>query len=246
MKSKAEKIARFDPNGPGMDNGHFIGLPFEEEDAKVVLLSVPWDVTVSYKAGTSRGPENILRASAQLDLFDPIAENAWQMGIYQVPSDEQWKTKNDDLRPLAKDYIDFLESGGNMLENPEKTNQLATLNAACLDLKNWVKQACGKRLDADQVVGVVGGEHASPLGLLEALSDRYDSFGILQIDAHMDLREAYEGFIYSHASIFYNALKLPSVTKLVQLGIRDYCEAEWALAQESAGGIQVLTDQALR
>ncbi|MFM8960365.1 MAG: arginase family protein, partial [Bacteroidota bacterium] len=57
-------------------------------------------------------------------------------------------------------------------------------------------------------------------------------FGILQIDAHMDLREAYEGFRYSHASIMFNALQIPSLTSLVQVGIRDYCPAEKELAQE--------------
>ncbi len=246
MKSKAEKIASFDPNGPGLDNGHFIGLPFTEEDAQVVLFSVPWDVTVSYAAGTSRGPENILKASAQLDLFDPIAQDAWHMGIYQVPSDETWKLKNDQLRPLAKDHIDFLESGGKLEENKEKKDQLASLNMACQDLKNWVKAECAKRLDIGKMVGLVGGEHSTPLGLLEALSERYESFGILQIDAHMDLRKAYEGFTHSHASIFYQAIQLPAVTKLVQLGIRDFCEEEWDLAQASSGKVEVLTDHALR
>ncbi|MEO1714188.1 MAG: arginase family protein, partial [Bacteroidota bacterium] len=183
---------------------------------------------------------------AQLDLFDPIAQDAWEMGLFQVPSNEAWKLKNDRLRPLAQDHIDFLESGGTIEENQAKKDQLTTLNTACLDLKNWVKKECAERLDAGKIVGLVGGEHATPLGLLEALSERYESFGILQIDAHMDLRKAYEGFVYSHASIFYNAVKLPSVTKLVQLGIRDYCEAEWALAQASSGKVEVLTDHALR
>ncbi len=53
-------------------------------------------------------------------------------------------------------------------------------------------------------------------------------FGILQIDAHCDLRKAYEGFNYSHASIMYNVLnEVPQVKKLVQAGIRDFCQEEW-------------------
>ena len=73
---------------------------------------------------------------------------------------------------------------------------------------------------------MLGGDHSTPLGLIQALAEKHSSFAILQIDAHADLREAYEGFEFSHASIMYNAIKIPQVKKLVQVGIRDYCEAE--------------------
>ena len=60
---------------------------------------------------------------------------------------------------------------------------------------------------------------------------RRASFGVLHIDAHRDLREAYEGFEYSHASIMYNVLRdVPQVTRLVQVGVRDFSAAEAALA----------------
>ena len=49
---------------------------------------------------------------------------------------------------------------------------------------------------------------------------------MLHVDAHADLRPAYEGFRYSHASIFHNALELPTLTRLVQLGIRDLGQVE--------------------
>ena len=79
---KAEIIGRFDPNGVGLRNGRFIGLPFDAENAEVLLLPVPWDVTVSSSAGTAGGPENILEASSQLDLYDPDVEDAWKLGIF--------------------------------------------------------------------------------------------------------------------------------------------------------------------
>ena len=60
----------FDPNGVGLLNGHFIGLPFTEDDAQIVLISVPWDTTVSFGDGTSSGAINILQESPQLDLYD--------------------------------------------------------------------------------------------------------------------------------------------------------------------------------
>ena len=68
--SKIDKILGFDPNGAGDTSGNIFGLPFTTEEADVVILPVPWDVTVSYGAGTSNGPEAILDASPQLDLFD--------------------------------------------------------------------------------------------------------------------------------------------------------------------------------
>jgi len=76
---------------------------------------------------------------------------------------------------------------------------------------------------------LVGGDHSTPLGLIQALSDKHSSFGILHVDAHADLRKAYEGFEFSHASIMYNAIKLPQISKLVQIGIRDYCQDEFDL-----------------
>lgn len=107
--SREDKIRQFDPNGVGLKNGHFIGLPFTEEEAQIVLLSVPWDVTVSYSDGTSRGPENILQASTQLDLYDPEAPDAWKMGLYLRPPDTEWQHRNDLLRSKAKEYLAFLE-----------------------------------------------------------------------------------------------------------------------------------------
>jgi len=84
------------------------------------------------------------------------------------------------------------------------------------------------------------------LGYLKALAQTHESFGILQIDAHMDLREAYEGFTYSHASIFYNALKLPQVEQLVQVGIRDFCDEELNLVNNSDGRVKVFYDHDIK
>jgi agmatinase len=89
-------------------------------------------------------------------------------------------------------------------------------------------------LNQNKLVALLGGDHSTPLGLMQALSEKYSSFGILHIDAHADLREAYEGFEFSHASIMYNAIKLPQVTRLVQVGIRDYCVAENQLIKSDA------------
>lgn len=69
IMNKLETIKNFAPSGPGLKNGHFVGLPFEEDDAEVVLLPVPRDVTVSFEEGTAYGPENPLEASVLNRLF---------------------------------------------------------------------------------------------------------------------------------------------------------------------------------
>ncbi|RMF23399.1 MAG: agmatinase [Bacteroidetes bacterium] len=228
--TREEKIRQFDPNAVGLKNERFIGLPFEEEEARVVLLSVPWDVTVSYGEGTSTGPQNILEASSQLDLFDPDVEQAWHLGIYFRPPDEDWLARNDELRPKASAYIEFLEAGGLLEDGPLHARSLAEINRACEELRAYVYGQTRALLEAGKLPGIVGGEHSVPLGALQALGEAYPSFGVLQIDAHQDLRPAYEGFTYSHASIFYNALKIPSLKTLVQVGVRDHCEQEVELA----------------
>jgi agmatinase len=81
---------------------------------------------------------------------------------------------------------------------------------------------------------------------MQALARSYSNFGILHIDAHADLRHAYEGFQFSHASIMYNALQLPHVSKLVQVGIRDVCHDEMELIVRSPDRIVAYPDPVLK
>ena len=126
--------------------------------------------------------------------------------------------------------ISYLEQGGDP-EGRKFLQHLKTVNEACQEMVDKVAMETGEWLDKGKIIGLVGGDHSTPLGLLRALAEHHESFGILHIDAHADLREAYEGFTYSHASIMFNALKLQQVQKLVQVGIRDLCQDEFDLAQ---------------
>lgn len=216
----------YNPSEVGLKNGRFMGLPFDIDKAKMCLLPVPWDVTVSYGAGTASGPKNILDASSQLDLHDPFLPEIWKEGIFMLPISKEWKSRSELLRAEAEEYITWLEHGSPSDQSTQMQNTLSRVNDACLSLKNWVNEKSEELLNQRKWVGIIGGDHSVPLGLIEALSKHYVSFGILQIDAHMDLRKAYEGFIYSHASIFHHVLKIPSIHPLVQVGIRDYCEEE--------------------
>ncbi len=245
MNSIADR-GEFNPSGVGLKNGNFIGLPYNENSANVILIPVPWDVSVSFGEGTAMGPKAIREASVQLDLYDPDVPDAWKLGIFMMPEDQNLLNTRDKLRPLAAEYIEFLESGGDVNKNPSMQNLLQEVNSGCAEMNERVYQLSKKVLDSGKVAAVIGGDHSTPLGLIKAIGEKYKNFGILQIDAHLDLRDSYEGFSWSHASIFFNALKEDLVSKLVQVGIRDYCEEEIEVLEKEGNRISVFYDQQLK
>ncbi|KEO73857.1 agmatinase family protein [Anditalea andensis] len=229
MSLKHQLIDKFDPSGIG-SSGSLFGLPFDEETAEVIVIPVPWEVTVSYSPGTVNGPETVLNASPQLDLYQGDIKDAWKMGIHMIEIPEHIKKISDNYRTLAKNYIKFLEMG----EPEHDMLRLAAvpdlINKASEEMNLWVYQQVKHYRAMGKLVALLGGDHSTPLGMLKAIAEDEAAFGILQIDAHADLRVAYENFTYSHASISYNALQLPQVSKLVQVGIRDYAESEAEMA----------------
>ncbi len=220
------KILAFDPNGISYSNGNIYGLPFTPEDAKLVILPVPWEVTVSYRAGTAQAPEAVLEASYQVDLFDPFVPDAWKLGMAMKEIDKEIKNKNTDLRFNVEAYLNQISKGIIVAQDASMQSIRDKINLAGQELNEWVKTESIKLLNNNKIVAILGGDHSSPLGLMQALAEQNLVYGILQIDAHADLREAYEGFEFSHASIMFNALKISQITKLVQVGIRDFCETE--------------------
>ncbi len=239
-------MEEFDPNGVGNVNGGIFGLPYEEEEAQIILMPVPWEVTVSYNAGTLEGPNAIRKASPQLDLYDFDVADAWKKGYHMLEEDSFWRAKNNYMRAEAKKYIEFLEEGGDIETYEPMQHILKQINESCNDLRVWIKTRATEYLEKGKIVGIVGGDHSTPLGLIEALAARHEEMGILQIDAHADLRVAYEGFTYSHASIMYNAMQQESITKLVSVGVRDICEAEMNYSLQSNGRIVPFYGPAIR
>ena len=245
MNSPEEK-KDFNPSGVGLKNGNFIGLPYNEKTAKVILVPVPWDVTVSFGKGTAKGPKAILKASVQLDLYDPDVKDAWKLGIYMQPQDDSIRKKRKKLRKISAEYINFLENGGELSQNMGMQEELQKINRECEKLNHRVYEETKKILDAGKIPGIIGGDHSVPLGAIKAVGEKHEDFGILQLDAHLDLRNSYEGFTFSHASVFYNALKIKSLKKLVQVGIRDYCDEEVEVIQKEGERISVFFDHVLK
>ena len=222
----------FDPEAAAQPGSGIFGLPADAAAARVVLVPVPFAATVSYGAGAEGGPAAMLAASHQVDLYDYHFGRVYEAGIVLEPPDPDVVAAHERGRAAAAPWI---EAGGLPAGDPRA--------AVVDDAGAVVNRSLGARarslLDAGKIVGVLGGDHSVPFAAIEAAAQR-GPLGVLHIDAHADLRVAYEGFGWSHASIMHNVLSAcPNVERLVQVGIRDYSEAELR-AIHGAGG-RVLT-----
>lgn len=244
--TKEEIIQSFDPSQPGLADATIFGLPFSADQSEIIIIPVPWEVTVSYGAGASEGPEAVLDASFQVDLHHQDFPELWKLGMYLAEIPEAWKSNSDTYKALAQPIIEALEDGQDVAQIPELVTSLNEINAVCRNLHTEVKETVLHWMNQGKKVVLLGGDHSTPLGYYEALATKHSDFGLLHLDAHMDLRIAYEGFTYSHASIMYNALQIPQISKIVQVGIRDFCVQEVEVVQQQNGRVVVHTDADLK
>lgn len=213
-------MSEFDPDGPARP-GSLFGLPSTPDDARVVVIPVPFEATASFGRGTSGAPAAVLEASAQVDLTDIETGEPWREGIAMLPIDPAIQALDEEASGLA---LQIIEAGG---PTPELAAASARVNEIGASINEWVYAATKRVLDQGRIPGILGGDHSVPYGAIKAASERYPGMGILHVDAHADLRNAYEGFEWSHASIFYNVrTKLQGVGNIVQVGIRDVGAAE--------------------
>ena len=232
-----------DPNAKASAKDGIYGLPFKESEAQVVYIPVPWDVTTSYQAGTSKGPNAIAAASEQIDFFDLDYIDAYTAGLFLKKENPKIKKLNSSMRPVAKKIIEATDEM--MKKNKQLQKNLDKVNAACEELNEIVYKETKTLLNQNKISVVLGGDHATPFGAIKAYAEKYPSFGVLHFDAHSDTRDAYMGFQYSHASIMHNVMeKIPGVSKLVQVGIRDFCEQEYNYTKTNKK-IKVFFDQDL-
>jgi agmatinase len=241
------QLSNFDPNEVGNPNNNIFGLPFSEAESALVLLPVPWEVTVSYGAGTSRAAEHIWKASIQVDLLDTDVPDGWKKGFYLRETNKKILLKSDYLRKEAELFIDYISKGEIVGNNKFMCKSLKEINEGGVMLNNWVFEQTNELLEQGKLVGLIGGDHSTPFGYIKALAKKHGSFGILQIDAHCDLRKSYEHFTYSHASVMYNVLnEIEGVEKLVQVGIRDFCSEEWDYINNSNGRVVTYFDKDIK
>jgi agmatinase len=232
----------FDPDA-ALVTGSLYGLPHSPDEAEAVLIPVPWEATVSYNPGTASGPEAIRTASLQLDLLDHETGRPYERGIAMLPVSEEIGRLNAEARSLAGPVI----LAGGPGDDPALREKAERVNAMGETLNGRIYETARLWLDRGKLVGAVGGDHSAPFGLIRAVAERHPEMGILHLDAHADLREAYEGFTWSHASIMRNVVaRIPHLARLVQVGVRDYSNGERLLIEESGGRIRTFFDPDIR
>ena len=225
----------FDPSAASLPGSGVFGLPHSEAEAGVVLVPVPFEATTSYGGGAARGPAAVLEASRQVDLFDVETGRPYQAGIHMQPIPARILAL--DARARA-DAAPVIEAGGVANGGPELAEAAARVNAASAEVNAWVESEVSRLLAAGKKVGVVGGDHSVAFGGIAAHARRFPGMGVLHLDAHADLRNAYEGFEHSHASILFNVVeRLPGVSRLVQVGLRDVSDEEMAYVEASQGRV---------
>ena len=209
--------AGFDPDSPARGGGLF-GL--QSGTGRVVVLPVPFEATTSCGQGTAEAPQAVLEASWQVDLCDLETGSPWKSGIVMEPI-------SDAIRELGRRAFadaEIVRSG----DRASRDEARPRVNAAGAELNGWVRAWTATQLEAGRIPVVLGGDHSVPFGAIQAAVEHAPGLGILHIDAHADLREAYEGFTWSHASILHNVLTLADIGEIVQVGVRDVGYAELA------------------
>ncbi len=165
-------------NFGGIDEEEYSSL----DNARILILPVSYEGTVSYGTGTGAGAMAIVNASRNMELYEEETDaEVYKLGIHTLP--------------------EFTAR-----ENPE---------AMMLELYDYTK----KLLALDKFICMLGGEHSVSAPIIKAHNEKYDNLSVLQIDAHADLRDEYDGTPHSHASIMARVVKdmrIPSV----QVGIR--------------------------
>jgi len=243
ITARHAKVQAFQESAAALAANNIFGLPFSVQESEVVLIPVPWEVTVSFRPGTAKGPKAIFEASHQVDLYDPFTTDAWKYGFAMQETDQRIVKIGSQLRAAAVRLIRHHQH-----EEPADfpaEELTAEVNQGGRYLNSIIeRKALSDLRGYNKIVGVVGGDHSAPLGLMQALATHYGSYGILHIDAHFDHRDAYEGFEFSHASIMRNASRvLPEIEKFVHVGIRDYCREEADFVGKSPDRFITVTDR---
>ena len=197
--------------------------PRNAGDCRFHVIPVPYEATVSYGGGTAKGPAAILEASQQLEVWTGRSIPSEQ-GIYTWPAVE--------CSGGAETVLERIESA------VEKALAVGPQGALA-----ETSPGSGGRLAAPTVPAILGGEHTVTLGVLRALKKRYGHFGVVQFDAHADLRGTYEGTPYSHACVMRRAVEDLGLS-LFQIGVRSLCPEEVAFRKER--GIPHLDARAAR
>ncbi|MEM7755237.1 MAG: arginase family protein [Planctomycetota bacterium] len=223
------------PGDPVTADDGFLGCQTRRENARVVLIPVPFDATCSSRPGARHGPRAIVEGSVFLDVCDAVFGRFDGFGVHLEEAPGWVESISNETRSLVEP---LLARGA----GPEDRDRVLGIDAACAEVQDHVYARCRAALDEGAVPGVVGGEHGVSFGAIRASADE-GPVGVLHIDAHFDLRERYLGVEYSHASVMRNVIdRLPTVERLVSVGIRDWSPEEQGLVERVSPRIAWLRD----
>jgi len=168
--------------------------------AHVVILPIPFEATTTYRRGCEQGPAAILDASQQVEYYDDDHDR------------ELWEVGIYTHDAIADTRSDQSVSSEAMLQVTQST--------------------VAKLIADDKFVISLGGEHSITAGIVEAYraANLNEPFTVVQIDAHGDLRQEYEGSIHNHACVMKRVVDMGLPT--VQIGIRSICKEEAELIRE--------------
>lgn len=233
----------FDPGAAAAPGSGIYGLTTSLEESRVVVVPVPFEATTSYGGGAADGPRAVLRASRQVDLYDYSTGRPYEAGIHMLEEPAEIRRRNDKAKRQARKVI---ARGGRVEGDKRLAAALEKVNRHGERVNEIVYDTVRGLVERGKIVATLGGDHAAPYGAIRAYSEAFPGVGLLHVDAHADLRPAYEGFVWSHASIMYNVVtNLPGVAKLVQVGVRDFSEEEMEIAASTNGRVVVHHDEAL-
>ena len=172
--------------------------------------------------------ENFLGIEKELSSFED-SKVVIQSLPYEHTSSYQHGSKNGPKSILeASHYVEFYDE--ELDQETYKNIGICTLkelefngkvNEKAIEL---IEQSTNALLRENKFIVSLGAEHTVTLGIVKAYANKYKKLSILQIDAHSDLRQEYEGNTYSHACVMarVNELKIP----ITQVGVRAQCKEE--------------------
>ena len=232
-----------DPSSAAAESAGIFGLRHTPRSARVILIPVPFEATTS-SGGTSEGPAAILRASRQVDLFDPETGNPSESGICLLEESPDVRAWDLAARTAASHVL--ARGGVGEPADPALLGAAASVDALSEKMNAHVRATADLFLRRGKIVGTVGGDHSVSFGAIEAHAARYPGLGLLHLGARAGLRRAWQGFTWSQASALENVLsRLPGVARLVQVGIRDLCEEERQRIAGSEGRVVPFFDAQL-
>jgi len=175
---------------------NFLALPeklSKFEYSNFVLLPIPYEESTTFVKGTKYGPNALICASQELELFDcELGFEPCEKGICTL----------DELEPISS--------------NPEK-------------MTKRIEDVAENLLEKKKIILSIGGEHTITVGLIKAFKKKYQNLSVLQLDAHADLRDSYQGSKYSHACVMR---RISEFCPYVGVGIRSISTDELSFAKE--------------